>query len=248
MKRILIADTDPVGIEKEKYEKLVSENSELEIEFRSFNYEDSVSVRSFKENMINFLLFDTMVFPDVKSVDFFFKLVDSYNKEYPKNKVIIPFGMQYFCVDSETSLTLQKYIQLSKNELFIAKESTFKSLADLMESNLLRRYLVLSGDARFKEFNHNLRYGDVAYITYVCYQRYSADLTGFNYRDYDLLVFFSRAALLSFVEYETEHKQLNKPKVLVFDLLSKKLATKSRYIVNTSENIFEFLKKFGKKS
>ncbi len=197
VKRVLITQPKP-ETDKSPYFDL-AKKLKLILEFKSFTSILPYTSKEFRQEKINILQHTAIIFNSKNMVDLFFNLIKELRLEMPPE-------MKYFCVNEGTALYIQKYIQLRKRKVFFGK-STEKDMLSVLKSHADENYLYLCSDLRKPEVPNFLKKNKIKFKEgIVCYTQ-SADLKALNLNDYDLIAFFSAAAVKSVKDNFPKFKQ-----------------------------------------
>ena len=199
IKRVLITQPKPETDKSPYFD--VAKKLKLQLEFRSFTEIVPYTSKEFRQEKINILQHTAIIFNSKNMVDLFFNLIKELKLEMPPE-------MKYFCVNEGTALYIQKYIQLRKRKVFYGK-STEKDLLSVLKSHPDENYLYLCSDLRKPEVPNFLKKFKIKFKEgVVCYTK-SAKLTDINLADFDLIAFFSPAAVTSVKDNFAKFKQGN---------------------------------------
>ncbi len=197
VKRVLITQPKPEA-DKSPYFDL-AKKLKLQLEFKSFTEIVPYTSKEFRQEKISILMHTAIIFNSKNMVDLFFNLIKELRLEMPPE-------MKYFCVNEGTALYIQKYIQLRKRKVFYGK-STEKDMLSVLKAQADENYLYLCSDLRKPEVPNFLKKYKIKFKEgVVCYTK-AADLKSMNLNDYDLIAFFSAAAVNSVKENFPKFKQ-----------------------------------------
>mgnify|MGYP002604432075 FL=1 len=106
--------------------------------------------------------------------------------------------MKYFCNTEAVALYLQKYIVYRKRKIFFAN-GTFANFMELLNKHKEENFLLTVSEPHKPEMpvameKHHLKFDKVVFARTV-----SADLSGVNVNDYDMLVFYSPSEITSLI-------------------------------------------------
>ncbi len=198
IKRVLITQPKP-ETDKSPYFDL-AKKVKLQLDFKSFTEIVPYTSKEFRQEKISILTYTAIIFNSKNMVDLFFNLIKELRLEMPAE-------MKYFCVNEGTALYIQKYIQLRKRKVFYGK-STEKDLLSVLKAHPEEHYLYLCSDLRKPEIPSFLKKSKIKFKEgVVCYTK-SADLKSMNLNDYDLIAFFSAAAVNALHDNFPKFKQV----------------------------------------
>ncbi|MCX6188829.1 MAG: uroporphyrinogen-III synthase [Bacteroidetes bacterium] len=197
IKRILITQPKP-ETDKSPYFDL-AKKLKLQLEFKNFTTILPYTSKEFRQEKISILQHTAIIFNSKNMVDLFFNLIKELRLEMPSE-------MKYFCVNEGTALYIQKYIQLRKRKVFYGK-STEKDMLSVLKSHADENYLYLCSDLRKPEVPNFLKKNKIKFKEgIVCYTK-SSDLKEMDLNSYDLIAFFSAAAVKSVKDNFPKFKQ-----------------------------------------
>ena len=132
-----------------------------------------------------------MIFTSRTTIDSFFRICE-------EARITVPEGMKYFCNTEAVALYLQKYIVYRKRKIFFAN-GTFANFMELLNKHKEENFLLTVSEPHKPEMpvameKHHLKFDKVVFARTV-----SADLSGVNVNDYDMLVFYSPSEITSLI-------------------------------------------------
>ena len=124
--------------------------------------------------------------------------IDSFFRICEEARITVPEGMKYFCNTEAVALYLQKYIVYRKRKIFFAN-GTFANFMELLNKHKEENFLLTVSEPHKPEMpvameKHHLKFDKVVFARTV-----SADLSGVNVNDYDMLVFYSPSEITSLI-------------------------------------------------
>lgn len=197
VKKILISQPKPAG-DKSPYFDLAKKNN-IQIDFRPFTEVEPLSAKEFRTQKINILDHTAVVFTSRTAIDHFFHLV----KEL---RLTIPESMKYFCVNEASAFYLQKYIVYRKRKIFYG-EGRPEELYDLVLKHREEKYFVPLSDGQKQELCEKLDQNTIDYTKATLFKTVHSNLADLNYKDYDILTFFSPAGVASFKQTFSDFEQ-----------------------------------------
>lgn len=197
VKKILVSQPKPAG-DKSPYFDLAKKHN-IQIDFRPFTEVEPLSAKEFRTQKINILDHSAVVFTSRTAIDHFFHLV----KEL---RLTIPETMKYFCVNEASAFYLQKYIVYRKRKIFYG-EGRPEELYDLVLKHREEKYFVPLSDGQKQELCEKLDQNEISYTKATLFKTVHSNLADLNYKEYDILAFFSPAGVASFTQSFTDYKQ-----------------------------------------
>ena len=116
--------------------------------------------------------------------------------------------MKYFCLTESTAFYIQKYIVYRKRKIFYGKQ-TINDLMDVIRKHKKEKFLLPSSDISTNEIPDVLDQNKIEYAKASFYRTVSSDLSDLANVNYDVLVFFSPAAITSLFKNFPDFKQNN---------------------------------------
>ncbi|MBR1991752.1 MAG: uroporphyrinogen-III synthase [Bacteroidales bacterium] len=201
IKNILVSQNAPADFEKSPYAELKKKYS-INMDFFKFFRVEGLTSREFREEKVNILDHDAIVFSSKNTIDYFFSLV----KEL---RIDLPEDMKYFCTTDQIAFYLQNYIQFRKRKIFFNKNNDANGIFDLFLKNPEYNYLVPRGadstNSHYTDFldEHNIKYAQA-----VIFKTVPADLkSAIDITKYDMIIFFSPAGIHSLLSNYPDFQQ-----------------------------------------
>ena len=190
IKNILVSQPAPAVIEKSPYNELISKYH-IHAQFHPFIKVEGVSLKEFRSQRIEILDHTAVIFTSRTTIDSFFRICE-------EARITVPEGMKYFCNTEAVALYLQKYIVYRKRKIFFAN-GTFANFMELLNKHKEENFLLTVSEPHKPEMpvameKHHLKFDKVVFARTV-----SADLSGVNVNDYDMLVFYSPSEITSLI-------------------------------------------------
>ena len=150
-----------------------------------------MSLKEFRSQRIEILDHTAVIFTSRTTIDSFFRICE-------EARITVPEGMKYFCNTEAVALYLQKYIVYRKRKIFFAN-GTFANFMELLNKHKEENFLLTVSEPHKPEMpvameKHHLKFDKVVFARTV-----SADLSGVNVNDYDMLVFYSPSEITSLI-------------------------------------------------
>ncbi|MFQ9503200.1 MAG: uroporphyrinogen-III synthase [Alistipes indistinctus] len=124
-----------------------------------------------------------MIFTSRTTIDSFFRICE-------EARIAVPESMKYFCNTEAVALYLQKYIVYRKRKIFFA-DGAFANFMELLNKHKEEKYLLTVSEPHKPEMPLAMEKLRLTFDKVVLARTVSADLSGINVNDYDMLVFYS---------------------------------------------------------
>lgn len=213
VKSVLVSQPKP-ETEKSPYIDL-AENCKVKIDFRPFIHVEGVPIKEFRQQKINLLDFNAVIFTSRNAVDHYFRAAE-------ETRVKIPDDMKYFCLSESTAFYLQKYIVYRKRKIFIGQQ-TFSDLVTVIKKYKDSKFLLPCSDILRPDIPTLLEQNGINYTPATLYRTVCSDLSDLKDVNYDVLVFFSPSGIKSLYQNFPKFKQ-NKTRIAVFGPTTAKAA------------------------
>lgn len=197
VKKILISQPQPTS-EKSPYFDIASRHG-VEIVFRPFIKVEGLSAKEFRQSKVYINDFTAIIFTARTAVDHFFRLCEEM-------RITVPDTMKYFCTTESIALYLQKYIVYRKRKIFYANTGKLDDLLPLLLKHSKEKYLYVISDMH-KNDASILDNGKINCTKAVMYRTVSNDFGKDEVFDYDMLVFFSPAGIVSLMKNFPDFEQ-----------------------------------------
>ncbi|MBR5378510.1 MAG: uroporphyrinogen-III synthase [Bacteroidales bacterium] len=188
IKSILVSQPQPADISKTPYGDLMKKYG-VTFTFEKFIKLDGVTASELRQEHIKLPDYTGIILTSRNAVDHFFRIA----KEMRYN---IPETLKYFCINESTALYLQRYVQYRKRKVFYGNQ-TINDLIDIMKKHRDEKYLYCCSDITSDSTTEMLTAAKLNYTKAVMFRTVPADLKNIKIEDYDMLVFFSPAGIVS---------------------------------------------------
>lgn len=213
VKSVLVSQPKP-ETEKSPYIDL-AESCKVKIDFRPFIHVEGVPTKEFRQQKINLLDFNAVIFTSRNAVDHYFRVAE-------ETRVKIPDDMKYFCLSESTAFYLQKYIVYRKRKIFVGQQ-TFSDLVTVIKKHKDSKFLLPCSDILRPDIPALLKENGINYTPATLYRTVCSDLSDLKDVNYDVLVFFSPSGIKSLYQNFPKFKQ-NKTRIAVFGPTTAKAA------------------------
>lgn len=188
VKNILISQNAPADFDKSPYADLKKKYS-INLDFYKFFKIESITTREFRDEKVDILAHDAIVFSSKNTIDHFFGLTKELRVEMPET-------MKYFCTTESVAFYLQKYIQFRKRKIFFSKQNNPNAIFDLFQKNKELKYLIPCSSDLKTPYADYFAQRNIAFTQAVVFKNVPADLKkDIDLSKYDMLVFFSPSGI-----------------------------------------------------
>lgn len=187
IKKILVSQPKP-ETEKSPYLDFAKKYN-IQIEFRPFIHVEDISAKDFRNQKVSIADYTAVMFTSRTAIDHFFRMC----KEL---RVSMPDTTKYLCISESTAFYLQKYVQFRKRKI-VAANGKFDDLVEISKKYISEKILVPLSDIHKAEIPEKLTAAKFNYTPAIFYRTVSSDLSDINIKDFDILVFFSPAGIVS---------------------------------------------------
>ncbi len=213
VKSVLVSQPKP-QTDKSPYFDL-ADSCKVKIDFRPFIHVEGVSAKEFRQQKINLLEFDAVIFTSRNAIDHYFRAAEEC-------RVKIPDDMKYFCISEATAFYLQKYIVYRKRKIFHGQQ-TFLELMTVIKKHKDCNFLLPCSDILRSNIPDLLKDNGINFMPATLYKTVCSDLSDLKNVNYDVLVFFSPSGIKSLYQNFPDFKQ-NNTRIAVFGPTTAKAA------------------------
>ena len=164
----------------------------LKIDFKPFITVEGVSAKDFRQQKINILDFNAVIFTSKTGIDHFFRICNEL-------RTVVPDTMKYFCITENVAFYLQKYIVYRKRKIFHGK-AKFQDLIDVIIKHRDSSFFVPLSEPHNAEIPELLDKNGIKYTIGTMYKTISSHFSNISEFDYDILVFYSPSGIKSLKE------------------------------------------------
>lgn len=191
IKHILVSQPQPVDISKTPYADMMKKYG-VDFTFEKFIKLDGISASELRQEHVKLTDYTGIVLTSRNAVDHFFRVA----KEM---RYAVPETLKYFCINESTALYLQRYVQYRKRKVFFGNQ-TMPDLIEIMRKHKDEKYLYCCSDITNDSAIELMTAAKLNFTKAVMFRTVSADLKHVKIENYDMLVFFSPAGILSLKE------------------------------------------------
>jgi len=205
IKNILVSQPYPSS-EKSPYFD-IQKKFGVELTFKPFFRIESLTATEVRAQKVSLQTFTAIVFTSRTAVDHFFKLAEELRAK-PNEE------MQYFCLSETIALYLQKFIVFRKRKVHHSKVGKIEDLALVMKKHNTEKFLMPVADAKKEELACFIK-AKVKITQVVMYRTVTSEFSPEEIASYDMLLFFTPAAIQSLFDNSPEYTQGNQ-RIAVF--------------------------------
>ncbi len=191
VKKILVSQPKPTNDRSPYYE--IAEKHKVEITFRPLIKVERLPLKEFKQQRIQILDFNAIIFTSRTAVDNFFSLCEEL-------RITMPESMKYFCKSETIALYLQKYIVYRKRKIFFSKTGKVEGLSSAFTKHNKEKFLLPVPELHIDDVPLFLEKKKIDFTKSVMYRTVSNDFEEGEKLDYDLIIFFSPLGVSSLIK------------------------------------------------
>lgn len=175
----------------------------VELDFKPFFLVEPLSSIEFRAQRVNILDYTAIVFSSRHAIDAFFSICDEL-------RVKVPETMKYFCTTEAVAMYLQKHIVYRKRKIFYGTGTPDSLLSQIGTKNKDEKFLVTQSETSNSVVLTSLMDAQkLNYKTAVFVKSVPQDLRETKLSDYDLIVVYNPADVVSIFENFPDFKQGN---------------------------------------
>jgi len=190
IRKILVSQPEPNNPKSPYFD--LAKKYNLKIDFKPFITVEGVSAKDFRQQKINILDFNAVIFTSKTGIDHFFRICNEL-------RIVVPDTMKYFCITENVAFYLQKYIVYRKRKIFHGK-AKFQDLIDVIIKHRDSSFFVPLSEPHNAEIPDLLDKNGIKYTIGTMYKTISSHFSNINEFDYDILVFYSPSGIKSLKE------------------------------------------------
>lgn len=213
IKNILVSQPYPSS-EKSPYFD-IQKKFGVELTFKPFFRIESLTATEVRAQKVSLQTFTAIVFTSRTAVDHFFKLAEELRAK-PNEE------MQYFCLSETIALYLQKFIVFRKRKVHHSKVGKIEDLALVMKKHNTEKFLMPVADQKKEELACFIK-AKVKVTQVVMYRTVTQEFSPEEIASYDMLLFFTPAAIQSLFDNSPEYQQGDQ-RIAVFGPQTSKIA------------------------
>jgi len=197
IKKILVSQPEPNNPKSPYFD--LAKKYNLKIDFKPFIEVEGVSAKDFRQQKINILDFNAVIFTSKTAIDHFFRICNEL-------RICVPDTMKYFCITENVAFYLQKYIVYRKRKIFHGK-AKFQDLIDMIIKHREDNFFVPLSEPHNAEIPDLLGKHGIKYTIGTLYKTISSNFKNNGDFDYDIIVFYSPSGIKSLKENFPEFVQ-----------------------------------------
>jgi uroporphyrinogen-III synthase len=114
IRKILVSQPEPNNPKSPYFD--LAKKYNLKIDFKPFITVEGISAKDFRQQKINILDYNAVIFTSKTGIDHFFRICNEL-------RIVVPDTMKYFCITENVAFYLQKYIVYRKRKIFMARRN-----------------------------------------------------------------------------------------------------------------------------
>lgn len=189
--KILVSQPRPAVIEKSPFHEF-AQKYELDIDYKPLIRVVGVTLKEFRAQRTEILDHTTMIFSSRTTIDSFFHICE-------EARITVPETMKYICNTEAVALYLQKYIIYRKRKISFA-DGTFNSLLELIVKHKDEKFILALTEPFKPELPETLTKLKLKCDPVVFARTVSADMSGINPEEYDIIALYSPSDVKALVE------------------------------------------------
>ena len=201
IQKILVSQPKPTTEKSPYYD--IAEKYGVQIIFRPFIKIEPVNAKEFRTQRINILDHSAVIFTSKTAIDHFFRLAEEL-------RIQIPEDMKYFCVTETIAVYLQKYIVYRKRKIFYPASGKMEDMMHPILKHNRESFLVPASDVHKDDLLRLLDEKRIRYTLSIMYRTVSNDFDPGEAFDYDVILFFSPAGIVSLLKNFPNFEQSDK--------------------------------------
>jgi len=190
IRKILVSQPQPCNPKSPYFD--LAKKYNLKIDFKPFVEVEGVSSKDFRQQKINILDYNAVIFTSKTGIDHFFRICAEL-------RICVPDTMKYFCITENVAFYLQKYIVYRKRKIFHGR-AKFQDLIDVIIKHRDDNFFVPLSEPHNAEIPALLDKHNIKYSIGTLYKTISSHFSNHNDFDYDILVFYSPSGIKSLRE------------------------------------------------
>lgn len=224
IKKILISQAAPKAISA--YEEL-SKKYGVRFEFVPFYNIEPVSSIEMRSQHCNPLDYNAIVFSSRRTIDAFFSLCEEL-------RVKMPEDMKYFCTNEKVAMYLQKHIVYRKRKIFFGDGTPSSVLWLITAKHKGDNFLIVTSDSLESSITKAFDTTEYKHSSAMFAKSVPADISKLPINDFDLIVMYNKADIVSLFNNFPEYKQGNTALITYGSESLKKAATEAGLEISLS--------------
>ena len=187
VKTILVSQQEPKA-EGSPYGEL-EQKFGVKVDFMPFSLVEGVDASAVRKQKIDLKNYTALILNSKNAVDHYFRIADEMRFK-------VPDTMKYFCQTETIAYYLQKYVVYRKRKIYIGGK-VFEDVVKLIKKHRSETFLMPTSDSLRPEIPATLDETGIKWDRAILYTNVYADLSSLKDKKYDILAFFTPAALKS---------------------------------------------------
>lgn len=200
IKKILISQPAPATTAHNPYENFKS-GLGVDVVFHPFIKVVPVTEREFRNQKVNILSHNAVVFSSRYSIDYFFHVCRLL-------RVKVPDDMKYYGISEKVMLYIQKYVQYRKRKVFFSPTGRWEDLIPAMLKHKSDHFLIPQNSEHNNDVTSLMAANGLNFTECVMYRTVPNALAeGSSLNDFDAVVLFTPSGVKSLVSNFPEWQQ-----------------------------------------
>ena len=192
IKKILISQPAPATNAHNPYENFKSSLG-VDVVFHPFITIEPVTEREFRNQKVNILSHNAVVFSSRYAIDNFFKICQLL-------RVKVPDDMKYYGISEKVMLYIQKYVQYRKRKVFFSPTGRWEDLIPAMLKHKSDHFLIPQNSEHNNDISNLMAANGLNFTECVMYRTVPNSLAaGNSLSDFDAVVLFTSSGVKSLV-------------------------------------------------
>ena len=197
VKTILVSQQEPKA-EGSPYGEL-EQKFGVKVDFMPFSRVEGVDASAVRKQKIDLKNYTALILNSKNAVDHYFRIADEMRFK-------VPDTMKYFCQTETIAYYLQKYVVYRKRKIYIGGK-IFEDVVKLIKKHRAETFLMPTSDSLRPEIPATLDETGIKWDRVILYNNVYSDLSSLKDKKYDILAFFTPAALKSMFHNFPDFKQ-----------------------------------------
>ncbi|MDR2835406.1 MAG: uroporphyrinogen-III synthase [Bacteroidales bacterium] len=178
----------------------IAERYNLKVEFSPFIKNERIPFAEFRQSKVNIAAHSSFIFYSKVAIDNFFNTCT-------EAKIKVSDQWKYYCSSELIALYLQKHISYRKRKIFFSENGSTSGLINQIQlqfkkakTEIPETMLLVLSEVHKSDIPKALEAANFPYTKAIMFRTVSADMSAINLENFDLLLFFSPAGVISLKE------------------------------------------------
>lgn len=196
-KKILVSQPNPTSDKSPYFD--IQKKFDVELTFKPFVRVETLTPQEFRDNKVTLLGYTAVVFTTRTALESYFKLINDLH-------FAIKEDTQYYCLNEQIALYLQKFIVFHKRNVHHSKSGQMEDLITVMKKHNTEQYLIPIAEGRTEPF-FGKKKCKLSYQEVVMYRTVSETFTPEEIASYDMMLFFTPANIQALFDNVPKYEQ-----------------------------------------